>query len=150
VQQAYSQLREKDITVLGSIREGYQKVLAWSEQPDRYADQILRTTNDLAAKCQRARDIIMFRNPLAYQTFRSLCDLQARVADMRNTLIEKNRILTATATIDTSVLSLSRAIYGDTSYAGQIMQLNGFNDPMRIPKGTEYRYYDPATRQKAA
>jgi hypothetical protein len=58
--------------------------------------------------------------------------------------------LTATTTLDTSVLTLSRVIYGDTSRAAQVMQLNGFNDPMRIPKSTEYRYYDPATQQRAA
>jgi hypothetical protein len=59
-------------------------------------------------------------------------------------------VLIYVAPIDTSIGAVSRAIYGDASYASQIMQLNAIPNPLAIPKGAQLRYYDPTSQQTAA
>jgi hypothetical protein len=49
-----------------------------------------------------------------------------------------------------SVSDISIAIYGDSSHAGDVLALNGFEDPFAVPAGTRVKYYPNSVGQQAA
>ena len=149
---AYTRLREQDAVTLTKIRQGYQTALTAIEKPGRFADQVLRAAETLVDLCQRnyARIQVM-KNPLMWERAYAYRRVWNAAVKLRNDLNKQApRILIYVAPIDTSVNAVSRAIYGDSSYAAQIMQLNAIPNPLAIRKGSRLRYYDPTSTQKAA
>jgi hypothetical protein len=144
---AYSQLRQSDAGRLEQIRRDFNQAIAYAETPDLYAERLLAKTEAVIAGCALAYEkIVLLRNPLAWKPLRSFKRTWASAQRLRESVAGRdNRILFYRAEIDTNLASVSRAIYGDTSWGGSILRLNAIPDPFRIPKGTVLRYYDPKT-----
>lgn len=149
---AYTQLRQTDANALEQIRAAYQKAVTIADQPDRYADQVLRAADTVVTSCAQAYERIrILKNPMMYSRAWAFKRLWYSAVQLRNSIGQQTaRILNYRAPIDTTIGAVSRSIYGDSSYAAQIMQLNAIPDPFMIRKGTVLRYYDPATTQRAA
>lgn len=149
---AYTQLRQRDVDAINQIRNGYQRALTIAEQPERFADQALRAADALVTSCAQAYERIrVLKNPLMYSRVWAYKRLWASAQKLRDSVSQKTpRILFFEAKTDTTISAVSRAIYGDASYAGQILQLNALPDPFMIRKGTILRYYDPTSQQRAA
>lgn len=149
---AYTQLRQRDVDALTQIRQAYQKALMIADQPDRYADQVLRVSDAIITSCAQAYDRVrILQNPLMHTRARAFKRLWSSAQKLRDDVSRQSaRILLYRAEINTSVVAVSRAIYGDASYASQLMQLNTLPDPFFIQKGTLLRYYDPNDLQRAA
>jgi prophage DNA circulation protein len=151
-QGAYTQLRERDANVLTKIRAAYQTAITVIEKPSRFADQVLRAAETLITLCQQnyAR-IQVLKNPLMWERAYAFRRVWSSAVKLRNDLNKQApRILIYVAPIDTSIGAVSRSIYGDASYASQIMQLNAIPNPLAIRKGSQLRYYDPTSTQRAA
>lgn len=144
---AYSQLRQTDVGRLEQIRRDFTQAIAYAETPDLFAERLLAKTESVIAGCALAYEkIVLLRNPLAWKPLRSFKRTWASAQRLRESVAGRdNRILFYRAEIDTNLSSISRAIYGDTSWGGTLLRLNAIPDPFRIPKGTVLRYYDPAT-----
>jgi prophage DNA circulation protein len=149
---SYTQLRQRDVDALNQIRSGYQRALTIAEQPTRYADQVLQAADAVVTSCAQAYERIrILKNPLMYSRAWAYKRLWYSAKQLRESVAGQTaRILFYRAEIDTTISAVSRAIYGDASYASQIMQLNAIPDPFMIRKGTILRYYDPSTQQRAA
>lgn len=149
---AYTQLRASDANILTKIRAAYQTALRVIETPSRFADQVLRAAETLITLCEQNYDRIrVLKNPIMWERAYAYKRVWSSAVKLRNDLSrESPRILVYVAPIDTSIGAVSRAIYGDASYATQIMQLNAIPNPLAIRKGTQLRYYDPASQQRAA
>jgi prophage DNA circulation protein len=149
---SYTQLRQRDVDALNQVRQAYQKALTIAEQPDRYADQVLRAADALVTTCaQTYEKVRILKNPLMHSRARAFKRLWASATELRKGVAGQTaRILVYRAQTDTTIGAVSRAIYGDSSYAAQIMQLNAIPDPFMIRKETLLRYYDPNTSQTAA
>jgi prophage DNA circulation protein len=149
---SYTQLRQRDVDALNQIRLGYQRALTIAEQPTRYADQVLQAADAVVTSCAQAYERIrILKNPLMYSRAWAYKRLWYSAKQLRESVAGQTaRILFYRAEIDTTISAVSRAIYGDASYASQIMQLNAIPDPFMIRKGTILRYYDPSTQQRAA
>lgn len=149
---AFTQLRQRDANALNQIRSAYQQALTIAEQPDRFADQILRTADAVVTSCAQAYERIeVLQNPLMYSRRWAYKRLWASAVQLRDSVKSRTaRILFFQARTDTTIGAVSRAIYGDSSYAAEIMQLNALPDPFMIRNGTILRYYDPTSRQRVA
>lgn len=151
-QGAYTQLRTSDVTALTKIRQAYQTALTVIEKPSRFADQVLRAAETLITLCQQNYDRIrVLKNPIMHERANAYKRLWSAAVKLRDDLNKQApKVLVYVAPIDTSIGAVSRSIYGDSTYASQIMQLNAIPNPLAIPKGARLRYYDPASIQKAA
>jgi hypothetical protein len=112
----------------------------------------LRAAETLITLCQQnyAR-IQVLKNPLMWERAYAFRRVWSSAVKLRNDLNKQApRILIYVAPIDTSIGAVSRSIYGDASYASQIMQLNAIPNPLAIRKGSQLRYYDPTSTQRAA
>ena len=149
---SYTQLRETDVSALNKIRAAYQTALTVIEKPSRFADQVLRAAETLITLCQQNYERIrVLKNPLMWERAYAYKRVWSAAVKLRKDLNrESPRVLVYVAPIDTSIGAVSRSIYGDTSYASQIMQLNAIPNPLAIRKGTPLRYYDPSSQQRAA
>lgn len=149
---AYTQLRESDASTLTKIRAAYQTAITVIETPNRFADQVLRAAETLVTLCQQNYERIrVLKNPLMWERAYAFKRVWAAGAKLKNDLGKQApRILIYVAPIDTSIGAVSRAIYGDSSYATQIMQLNAIPNPLAIRKGSQLRYYDPSSQQRVA
>lgn len=148
---AYTQLRPREANALNQIRAAYQQALTVAEQPERYADQVLRTADAVVTSCAQWQDRIrVLQNPLMYSRKWAYKRLWASAVQLRDSVkAQTARILFFLARTDTTISAVSRAIYGDSSYAAEIMQLNALPDPFMIRTGTVLRYYDPTSKQRA-
>jgi hypothetical protein len=149
---AYTQLRETDVAAIQKIRAAYQTALTAIEKPSRFADQVLRAAETLITVCQQNYERIqVLKNPIMWERAYAYKRVWSAAVKLRNDLNKQApRVLIYVAPIDTSIGAVSRAIYGDASYASQIMQLNAIPNPLAIPKGAQLRYYDPTSQQTAA
>jgi prophage DNA circulation protein len=149
---AYTQLRQRDVDAINQIRSAYQRALTIAEQPERFADQALRAADALVTSCAQVYERIrVLKNPLMYSRVWAYKRLWASAQKLRDSVSRQTpRILFFEAKTDTTISAVSRAIYGDSSYAGQILQLNALPDPFMIRRGTILRYYDPTSQQSAA
>ena len=149
---AYTQLRETDVAAIQKIRAAYQTALTAIEKPSRFADQVLRAAETLITVCQQNYERIqVLKNPIMWERAYAYKRVWSAAVKLRNDLNKQApRVLIYVAPIDTSIGAVSRSIYGDASYATQIMQLNAIPNPLAIPKGSQLRYYDPTSQQTAA
>lgn len=147
VASAYRQLRQVDADRLTQIRNAFTQAITYAEQPERYAERVLTKTEAAIASCDLAyQKIRLLKNPLAWRQMRALKRVWSSSLRMRESITGRtNRILFYTVPRDMALSDMSRAIYGDTTYGGSILQLNMIPNPFRILKGTILRYYDPAT-----
>jgi len=148
---AYTQLRQTDANALEQIRAAYNRAIMVADEPGRYADQVLRAADTVVTSCAQAYERIrILKNPLMYSRVWAFKRLWYSAVQLRDSIGQQTaRILNYRAPIDTTIGAVSRAIYGDSSRATEIMQLNAIPDPFMIRKGTVLRYYDPATQQAA-
>lgn len=148
----YTQLRQVDANSLDQIRTAYQRALTVADQPDRFADQVLRAADAVVTSCAQTYERIrILKNPLMYSRAWAFKRLWSSAVQLRDSVGSQTaRILYYRAQTDTTIGAVSRAIYGDSSYAAQIMQLNAIPDPFMIRNGTILRYYDPTTQQSTA
>jgi hypothetical protein len=142
---AFSQLRQTDATALEKIRSGYRLAQTIAEKPEQYAGQILTVSESIITTCTQWYDKIrVFKNPLAHRQARAFKRVWSSAVDLRDSVGgRKSRILYFRAPTDTSLVAVSRAIYGTSTQANQILQLNAIPNPFMIPKSTVLRYYDP-------
>lgn len=149
---AYTQLRQTDVAALTKIRQAYQTAITVIEKPSRFADQVLRAAESLITLCQQNYDRIrVLKNPIMWERAYAYKRVWGAAVKLRDDLNRQSpRILIYVAPLNTSIGAVSRSIYGDSSYASQIMQLNAIPNPLAIPKGAQLRYYDPSSTQRAA
>jgi prophage DNA circulation protein len=149
---AYTQLRQSDATAITNIQTAYRAAVTAIDTPSRLADQVLRTAESLVSVCQQNYERIrVLKNPIMWERARAYKRVWAAGLKLRDDLNKKApRVLIYVASIDTSIGAVSREIYGDATYAVQIMQLNSIPNPLAIPKGAQLRYYDPSSTQRAA
>ena len=97
---------------------------------------MLRAAETLITVCQQNYERIqVLKNPISGNAPMHTSAFGAAVK-LRNDLNKQApRVLIYVAPIDTSIGAVSRAIYGDASYASQIMQLNAIPNRLAIPKG---------------
>lgn len=127
-----------------AISNAVNGVLAFKDTNDALGDLLVAKVLATADLCAQADRLPMMNDPRNSKLADALHDLWDTLQSQAQNIINKQspvRIYTVPSTM--AVSDVSRAIYGDTTHAVELMQLNALEDALAIPAGTKVRYYEP-------
>lgn len=126
-----------------SIQEAANSITAIGDQADLYANLVQAKAANLAHLCETAdATVTKLNNPAHFRVLEALLLVwQGAGRIERDALNLARRTIPYTTPVDMSVTQIAIAIYGDTSQASTLMQLNPFENPFRVPAGTPVTAY---------
>ena len=132
--------------IFDAINDAANKVKAILEVKDLYGQLLEARIQTLVQLLEYAdRHVEELNNPTNYAVLEALHDLWAATVDLAEDVMGKGidlhawivpRLMTAG--------EVSTAIFGDTTHAVDVMNLNALEDPYEIPAGTTIKYYPEA------
>lgn len=112
------------------------------DQGDMYQRLAAAKFEYVASLCSTAdRDVDALQHPKNFLLLEALKDVWSASADLAQTLSgQTDKIATFTVPREMSIGAVSTAIFGDSSHAVELLDLNPIDDAFAIPAGTTIRY----------
>lgn len=130
-------------SIFDKINDVALQVLSVKDQIELFDALVAAKVEGLVSLIQEAHSSVTELNdPDNWSVLSALNDMMAATVDLAKDIAQKGeelRIYTVQTTM--TVTQVSIAIFGDASHAVEIMQLNAFDDPLAIPRGTRVVYY---------
>lgn len=134
----YRQRGVGGLDLFDAIQNAVNLVTDVADQVELYGNQLearILKVQSLCEQCDRAVKILS--QPVNHRLLDALHSTwEAAVRLHRDVLRVSRPPLRYTTPALMSVSQIAQALYGDTSRAVQIMQMNPFEDPFRVPRGT--------------
>lgn len=137
--------------IFDAIQALGNSVLAFRDQAE-LGDRLLEEKlNQLVQLCDEAnRTVEVFQDPRNYGALNALKDLWASAVQLEESLSGPTSSFAFYVTQrEMTISQVSTALYGDTSRAVEILQLNPIENGYSIPTGTRIRYFPPEQRAAA-
>jgi hypothetical protein len=136
-------LDEDDPSIFDSITDAINIVIAFGDQSELagnlFEAKLLAVRDLIREADETADDLNDPKNHLSLQLLKDSWFLVQDTID--NLQAEQDPLITWVVPRTMTIQEVAIAIYGDTSRAVEIMQLNPIEDPFEIPKGTSLRVY---------
>lgn len=130
-------------SIFDKINDIAHTILSIKDQADLYGALIASKIEGLVSLIQEADSLVAFRDPDNHPALEALQALLAATMDLANDIMDRGQglqVFTVPRTM--SVSEVSSAIYGDSSRAAEIMELNTLDNPLAIQAGTKVVYYE--------
>lgn len=129
------------------IQNALDQLLAIRDQAGIAGELIAGKAAALATMCDEVdRTVQALNDPLNFAALEALKELtfaaQRLAIDIRDEAVSPIRTYTTKAMV--TIQQLSAILYGTTSKSMDLLQLNSFDDALRIPAGKSIRYYADA------
>jgi hypothetical protein len=96
--------------------------------------------------CATLEALALFNDPMNWPVLDAVHDVWASANAVSLDVLAQSRPMESFFVPRTmTVLEVSIAVYGDTTHALELLQLNAFNDALAIPPGTIVIYYAALT-----
>lgn len=144
--------KEQGVGLFDQITNAVNSVLAVVDTAQAYGNLIDAKLLGAAQLCYQADSrVLLLNDPNNFGMLDALHDLWLALFKLHQDVLKTGGTLqTFLVQRAMSVGEIAKAIYaGDSSRAGEILQLNPFEDPFQIQPGTRVRYYVPAQAQAA-
>jgi hypothetical protein len=132
--------------IFDQINAAANKVKEFLEAGDLYGQLLAARIQTLVQLIEYAdRHLDALNEPTNVEVLEALHDLWAATVDLAEDIMGKG-IQLQVWTVPSLMTSadISTAIFGDTSHAVDVMNLNALEDPYAVPAGTEIKYYPEA------
>lgn len=130
------------LDIFGQIAALVAELQAYRDQVDLYADRIAAKAEQLAQALRDLDELDDFDDAALWEVVAAMQSLGVAADNLaRDALAKLAPLATYTVPIEMSVSEVSTRIYGDTSHAVELMNLNGLDDALAIPGGTDLIYY---------
>lgn len=141
----YKTTTGNQIDLLDAISLVANDVFALKDQAELESLILSAKVDRLAAILQEAdRTVVDLQNPKHYPLLNSMRDLWAANQQLfRDLQGRRSPLETLVVPMTMSIADISTRIYGDTSRAVELMQLNPLEDALAVPAGTSIKYYLP-------
>lgn len=132
--------------IFDSIQEVANDIFALKDQAELYSGLLEAKILRLDSLVHEADStVVMLQDPGNWQVLNSLRALWASAMELKDDILSQGRSLKEwTVPKLMGVGEISTAIYGDTSHATELLQINPFEDALSIPAGTVVKYYPQA------
>jgi prophage DNA circulation protein len=129
-----------------SLADLVSEIQGLKDQFDLQTSILVTKTQQLADECRLLdTDVADLQKPLFWPVVNALHDLGVAADNLNRDILRKLAPIGLYIVPREMVISqVATSIYGDTSRAVEIMQLNPIDDPFSIQPGTELRYYQSA------
>lgn len=119
------------------------QVLAIKDSGDLYGSLVAAKISGFASLLRQAdQQIVELNHPDNQDLTEALHDLWSSAVDLQNDIRQTRGTLREfTVPFQMAIGDVSTAIFGDSSHAVDIMQLNPIEDPLEIPAGMILRYF---------
>lgn len=129
-----------DPSLLSSISNAFNSLLIAKDQAD-LAGILLEQKIDAVTNYVNALDAAI-TSPLDYQLLQAAKQLAKSAADLGSARNARSPIKFWTTPRTMNVSAISTSLYGDTSHAMDILDLNPIDNAYAVPVNTTIRYYD--------
>lgn len=135
----------RQVSIFSQIRDAANSVLAYFDQAEAFGLLLSAKIEGLMAIIQEAdADLDLMQHPANLAIIRAMRDLWNAVNDILHNLQSKQQPLERyIVPVQMTITDVSTAIYGDTTHAIELLQLNPIEDALAIPAGTVVRFYPP-------
>ena len=118
-------------------------ILAISDQVQLFSNQIEAKASGLASLCSQLDSSLKILNePVNHQLLDALHDVWASAIQLnKDALKSAKQKIVYTVPAHMPISQVAMALYGDSSRAMELLQMNAVNDAFSIPKGTQLRAY---------
>lgn len=128
-------------------------IASFGQQLELQGELLADKLDSLIVSCQRIDETLdLLNDPPHFKVAASLRKLGVAAIQLRKDILRKSVPLVpfiVPTGAPMSVVDVAVALYGDTSRAVELMQLNDLDDPLTIPAGTELRVYVPLVSKAA-
>ena len=131
------------IAVLDAIAAASAAVSAISSTVELYSNVVEAKCAGLSRLCDDAdRSLDVLNDPLHFRVGEAMRGVWSSSERLRKDVLRRVvPIIPFTTPAIMTVADVSRAIYGSTAKASELLRLNAFDDPFRIPSGVAVKAY---------
>lgn len=129
--------------IFDKISDAALAVLSIKDQLDLYGSLVAAKIEGLVSLIQEAdSQVDALKDPDNFGALASLQRLLASTVELANDIADRGQGLQLfTVLFTSSITQVAVSLYGDSSKAAEIMQLNTLDNPLAIPAGTKLVYY---------
>lgn len=141
-------LSEESAGFFDAISNAANSILAVKDQVDVFGSlvesKLLAAAQLLRAADQQVKEL---NDPDYYPLLEALQDLHLAMVELNEDLAATGaRLQTFVTPVTMTVGDLATRLLGSADLGGDILQLNGFDNPFAVPPGTQVRYYAAVDR----
>lgn len=131
------------VPLFDAIFAAVGQLTAIADQVELFASTIEAKTRGIASLCQQADHAVSILNqPVNYKMLDALHDVWSSANTLnKNVLKQAKPTQLFTVTANMPISQVAAALYGDSSRAIELLQMNSVNDAFSIPKGTILKAY---------